>query len=52
MIVLSPTDLALASVLVVVDAGISVGLRLNLHRQLLWAAARMVVHPICDIPPK
>ena len=43
MIVLSPTDLALASVLVVVDAGISVGLRLNLHRQLLWAAARMVV---------
>ena len=46
MIVLSPTDLALASVLVVVDAGISVGLRLNLHRQLLWAAGRMVAQLI------
>jgi putative ABC transport system permease protein len=43
MIVLSPTDIALASTLVALDAGLSVALRLNLHRQLLWAAARMVV---------
>ncbi len=46
MISLSPTDLALASALVALDAGVSVALRLNLHRQLLWAAARMVVQLI------
>ena len=43
MIVLSPTDLALASSLVVLDAVASVALRLRLHRQLLWSATRMVV---------
>ncbi len=46
MISLSPTDLALASALVALDAGVSIALRLNLHRQLLWAAARMVVQLI------
>ncbi len=46
MISLSPTDLLLASSLVAVDAGVSVGLRLQLHRQLLWAAARMVIQLI------
>ena len=46
MISLSPTDLALASSLVALDAGVSIALRLNLHRQLLWAAARMVVQLI------
>ena len=46
MISLSPTDLALAAVLVALDAGVSVALRLKLHRQLLWAAARMVVQLI------
>ncbi len=46
MISLSPTDLALASALVALDAVVSIALRLNLHRQLLWAAARMVVQLI------
>ena len=46
MISLSPTDLVLASSLVALDAGVSIGLRLQLHRQLLWAAARMVVQLI------
>ncbi|MGY2050242.1 ABC transporter permease [Methylobacterium sp. JK268] len=36
-------DLALAASLVVLDAALSIGLRLGLHRQLLIAAARMVV---------
>ncbi len=40
---LSPLDLAAAGVLVAVDAGLSVALRLNLHRQLVWSALRMVV---------
>ena len=43
MISLSPTDLALAATLVALDAGASIALRLQLHRQLLWAALRMVV---------
>ncbi len=43
MISLSPSDLALASVLVAADAGVSVALKLGLHRQLLLAAARMVI---------
>jgi putative ABC transport system permease protein len=43
MILLSPTDLALAAVLVAADAGASIALRLGLHRHLLWAATRMVV---------
>ncbi len=46
MISLSPTDLALAAVLVALDAGASIILRLRLHRQLLWAAARMVLQLI------
>ena len=46
MITLSPTDLLLASSLVALDAGVSVALRLRLHRQFLWAAARMVVQLI------
>ncbi len=43
MITLSPADLAVAGSLVAVDAGLSVALKLRLHRQLLWASARMVV---------
>jgi len=46
MISLSPTDLVLASSLVALDAGVSIGLRLQLHRQLLWAATRMVIQLI------
>ena len=46
MISLSPTDLVMASALVALDAGVSIALRLRLHRQLLWAAARMVVQLI------
>jgi len=42
-IVLSPTDLIVASALIVFDAILSLILRLNLHRQLVWAAIRMVV---------
>ncbi len=40
---LSPTDLAIAASLVAFDALLSVLLRLRLHRQVLWASARMVV---------
>ncbi len=40
---LSIFDLVTASVLVLLDAGISIALGLRLHRQLLLAAARMVV---------
>jgi len=43
VIALSPTDLALAASLVALDAGLSVALRLQLHRQLIWSATRMVV---------
>jgi putative ABC transport system permease protein len=46
MISLSPLDLALASVLVAADAGVSIAFKLNLHRQLLWAATRMVIQLI------
>jgi putative ABC transport system permease protein len=46
MISLSPMDLALAAVLVVLDAAVSIALRLRLHRQLLWAATRMVLQLI------
>jgi putative ABC transport system permease protein len=42
-IALSVTDLAVSASLVAMDAGVSVALRLNLHRQILWAATRMVV---------
>ena len=40
---LSPQDLATAGALVAFDAALSLALRLRLHRQVLIAAARMVV---------
>jgi putative ABC transport system permease protein len=40
---LTPADLAMAAALVLFDAGLSLALRLRLHRQVLIAAARMVV---------
>jgi putative ABC transport system permease protein len=40
---LSAVDVAIAAVLVLLDAGISIVLGLRLHRRLLWAAVRMVV---------
>jgi putative ABC transport system permease protein len=43
---LSPADLAVAAALVAFDAGLSIALRLRLHRQVLWAAGRMVVQLI------
>ncbi len=42
-ILLTPSDLAIAAVLIVLDAGLSLALRLALHTQLIWAAVRMVV---------
>jgi putative ABC transport system permease protein len=42
-ILLTPRDLAVASVLILFDAALSVALRLALQRQILWAALRMVV---------
>jgi putative ABC transport system permease protein len=42
-ITLSPQDLAMAASLVAFDAALSLVLRLHLHRQVLVAAARMVV---------
>ena len=42
-IVLSPSDIAIAASLVAFDAVLSILLKLNLHRQVLWSAARMVV---------
>jgi putative ABC transport system permease protein len=42
-ITLTPLDLAVASSLILFDAVLSVILRLNLHRQVIWAATRMVV---------
>jgi putative ABC transport system permease protein len=43
---LNPSDLAIAGLLVAFDAVLSVLLRLQLHRQILWAACRMVVQLI------
>jgi len=40
---LEPLDLFLASALVLLDAGLSVALGLRIHRQVLWAAVRIVV---------
>jgi putative ABC transport system permease protein len=42
-ILLSPGDVAIAAVLIVLDSVLSLVLRLDLHRQLVWAACRMVV---------
>jgi putative ABC transport system permease protein len=41
-ILLSPTDIAIAAVLIVFDGVLSLALRLQLHRQLTIAAVRMV----------
>ena len=43
---LSTVDLAVAASLVAFDAVLSIVLRLNLHRQVAWAALRMVVQLI------
>ena len=43
---LSPTDLAISASLIAFDAVLSIVLKLNLHRQVLWAAARLVVQLI------
>ena len=40
---LGVTDVALAALLVLANAGASIVLRLRLHWQMLWAASRMVV---------
>jgi putative ABC transport system permease protein len=42
-VALSPTDLVIAASLVVVDAGLSLTLKLDLHRRIAVAAARMTV---------
>ena len=42
-IVLSPGDLAIAAALVVLDAGLSLVFKLDLHKQIAVAAARLVV---------
>lgn len=42
-ILLTPVDLALAAVLVLVNGALSLALGLGLHRQLFWATTRMVV---------
>ena len=42
-ILLSPTDIAISAVLIVLDGALSLALRLDLHRQLGLAAVRMVV---------
>jgi len=41
-ILLTPFDLAIAAVLIVLDAALSLALRLGVHRQILVAAVRMV----------
>ncbi len=43
VIQLQLTDLALASVLVMLSAALSLALRLGLHRQILWSAIRATV---------
>ena len=42
-ILLTPFDVAIAAVLIVLDGVLSLLLRLGLHTQLAWAATRMVV---------
>jgi putative ABC transport system permease protein len=42
-ILLSPGDIAISAMLIVLDGVLSLALRLNLHRQLAIAAVRMVV---------
>jgi putative ABC transport system permease protein len=43
---LSAPDLAIGAALVVASTAASIALRLQVHRQLLWAAARMVVQQL------
>jgi UDP-glucose/iron transport system permease protein len=40
---LTPIDISIAASLIVVDAALSLLLRLRLHRQIVWAAVRMVI---------
>ncbi len=42
-VLLTPRDLAVAAVLVLVDVALSLWLRLGLHRRILVAAARMTL---------
>ena len=42
-ILLTPLDLSIAATLIVLDAGLSIWLNLRLHRQIVFASARMVV---------
>jgi putative ABC transport system permease protein len=42
-ILLTPLDIAVAASLIILDAGLSIWLKLRLHRQIAVAAARMVV---------
>lgn len=42
-IILTPADVAIASILLLVDGALSIWLNLGIHRQMLIAAARMVV---------
>jgi putative ABC transport system permease protein len=42
-ILLTPFDLAIAAVLILLDVMLSLSLSLGLHTQLVWSAARMVI---------
>jgi putative ABC transport system permease protein len=42
-ILLTPIDISIAATLIVLDAALSIWLKLRLHRQLVLAATRMVV---------
>jgi putative ABC transport system permease protein len=42
-ILLTPLDISIAASLIILDAGLSIWLRLRLHRQIAIAATRMVV---------
>jgi len=42
-ILLTPLDLAIGAALIVLDSVLSLALHLDLHKQLVWAAVRMVV---------
>ena len=45
-ILLTPLDISIAAILIVLDAALSIWLNLQLHRQIVIAAARMVVQLI------
>jgi putative ABC transport system permease protein len=42
-VLLTPSDISIAAILIVLDAALSIWLKLRLQRQLALAAARMVV---------